>query len=127
MAKYAAAAMSKNEAKSGEKGVIVLVSSVLAEQGQRGTLAYSATKAALNGLVLPMARDLGKYGIRCVAIAPGLFATPMSDGMGDALTERNKKDIPLGRLGEPQEFAHLAKVVVENGYLNGVRLLLSGG
>ena len=62
----------------GEKGVILFVSSVAAEEGQRGQVAYSASKGAINGIVLPMARDLGRYGIRVAAIAPGIFASPMS-------------------------------------------------
>ena len=78
MAKYAAVAMAKNQIKeNGERGVIIFVSSIAAEDGQRGMVAYSASKGAINGLVLPMARDLGRYGIRAVAIAPGIFTTPM--------------------------------------------------
>ena len=71
--------MSKNEAQNprGEKGVIMFVSSVAAEEGQRSQVGYSATKGALNGVALPMARDLGRYGIRVVTIAPGVFNTPI--------------------------------------------------
>ncbi len=80
VAKYSAVAMSKNKPinEMGEKGVIIFVSSVAAEEGQRGQVAYSATKGAINGMVLPMARDLGKFGIRVAAVAPGIFATPLS-------------------------------------------------
>ena len=80
LAKYAAVAMSKNKPMNdkGEKGVILFVSSVAAEEGQRGQVAYSASKGAINGMVLPMARDLGRYGIRVAAIAPGIFSSPMS-------------------------------------------------
>ena len=83
VAKYASVLMAKNEAvnERGEKGVIVLVSSVAAEEGQRGQVAYSASKGAINGMVMPMARDLGRYGIRVAAIAPGIFATPIAAGM----------------------------------------------
>lgn len=79
VAKYAAVAMSKNEGrgKNGEKGVIIFVSSVAAEEGAKAQVAYSASKGALNGMVMPMARDLGKYGIRVSAIAPTIFQTPM--------------------------------------------------
>ena len=82
VAKYAALAMSKNKALNdkGEKGVILFVSSVAAEEAQRGQPAYGASKGALNGMVLPMARDLGRYGIRVAAIAPGVFVTPMGAG-----------------------------------------------
>ena len=83
VAKYASVLMAKNTAvnERGEKGVILFVSSVAAEEGQRGQVAYSATKGALNGMTLPMARDLGKYGIRVAAIAPGIFETPLSGNM----------------------------------------------
>ena len=83
VAKYASVIMSKNQPLNdrGEKGVIIFVSSVAAEEGQRGQIAYSATKGAINGIVMPMARDLGKYGIRVAAIAPGIFATPIAAGM----------------------------------------------
>ena len=81
MAKYAAVAMAKNTPVDGERGVILFVSSVAAEEGQRGQIAYGASKGAINGIVLPMARDLGRYGIRAAAIAPGIFATPMGAKM----------------------------------------------
>ena len=84
-----------------EKGVIIFVSSVASFEGQRGQLAYSASKAALNGMTLPMARDLGRYNIRVVSIAPGIMWSPMSDKM----QEKNKKallaDTPMGRMGKP--------------------------
>ena len=83
VAKYAAVAMSKNKAvnEQGEKGVILFVSSVAAQEGQRGQAAYGASKGAINGIVLPMARDLGKLNIRVAAVAPGIFATPMGAKM----------------------------------------------
>lgn len=77
VAKHAALAMAKNEGDS--KGVIIFVSSIAAEEGSKGQVAYGASKGALNGMVMPMARDLGKYGIRVAAIAPGIFATPMRE------------------------------------------------
>ena len=77
VAKYAAILMSKNKPdEKGERGVILFVSSVAAEEGYRGTVAYGGSKAAINGMLLPMARDLGKFGIRCAAISPGMFWTP---------------------------------------------------
>lgn len=81
VAKYASMAMSKNKpvGDKKEKGVIIFVSSVAAYEGQKGQLVYSASKAALNGMVMPMARDLGKYNIRVAAIAPGIMWSPMSD------------------------------------------------
>ena len=101
VAKHAAIAMSKNQAvnERGEKGVIIFVSSVAAEEGQRGQVGYSATKGAINGLVLPMARDLGRYGIRVVSIAPGIFETPMSHGFPEAVKKRLYADTAINRAG----------------------------
>ena len=128
VAKYASLFMSKNKPvnEQGERGVILFVSSVAAEEGQRGQIAYSATKAALNGLVCPMARDLGKYGIRVVSIAPGIFHTPLADAMSPKVKERLLRDTPMGRLGKPEEFAHFAGAIIENSFVNGVRLRLDG-
>jgi NAD(P)-dependent dehydrogenase (short-subunit alcohol dehydrogenase family) len=100
VAKYASMQMSKNQPNErGERGVILFVSSVAAEEGQRGQVGYSATKGALNGMVLPMARDLGRYGIRVAAIAPGIFETPLSHLMTDAVRKRLVADTPMGRMG----------------------------
>merc|ERR1712086_1106318 len=79
MAKYASVEMAKNKLSDvGERGVLLFISSIAGYEAQRGQTAYGATKAAVNGIVLPMARDLGRYGIRAVAIAPGVFDTPMA-------------------------------------------------
>ena len=128
MAKYAAVAMSKNKpvGEQNEKGVILFVSSVAAEEGQRGQIAYGASKGAINGIVLPMARDLGKYGIRAAAIAPGIFATPMGAKMPKKVIDRLNADTPMGRPGTPEEFAHMACFCVENSYVNGVHLRIDG-
>ena len=128
VAKYTSAVMAKNQPinDKGEKGVIMFVSSVAAEEGQRGQIAYSATKGAINGIVLPMARDLGKYGIRAVAIAPGIFATPIAQGMSEKVRNRLNQDTPMGRPGAPDEFAHFAQAIVENSYINGVHLRIDG-
>jgi 3-hydroxyacyl-CoA dehydrogenase / 3-hydroxy-2-methylbutyryl-CoA dehydrogenase len=128
VAKYSAVAMSKNKPVNdlGEKGVIIFVSSVAAEEGQRGQVAYSATKGALNGMVLPMARDLGKFGIRVAAIAPGIFGTPLSLKMPKSVTDRLNADTPMGRMGQPHEFAHFCGAIIENSYINGVSLRVDG-
>ena len=102
MAKYAALAMSKNEALNkleGEKGVIILVSSVAGEEAQRAQAGYGASKGAINGMVLPMARDLGKYRIRVLAIAPGVFHTPISNQFQEWVLKKILAEIPLGRTG----------------------------
>ena len=126
MAKYAAVAMAKNQPVNGERGVILFVSSVAAEEGQRGQIAYGASKGAINGIVLPMARDLGRYGIRAAAIAPGIFATPMGAKMPKKVQDRLNADTPMGRPGKPEEFAHMVGFCIENGYINGVHLRIDG-
>jgi NAD(P)-dependent dehydrogenase (short-subunit alcohol dehydrogenase family) len=128
VAKYAAIIMSKNKPynEMNEKGVIIFVSSVAAEEGQRGQIAYSASKGALNGMVLPMARDLGRYNIRVAAIAPGIFETPLSSLMTQKTRDTLNKDTPMGRMGRPAEFAHFAQSIIENGYINGIHLRLDG-
>lgn len=120
--------MTKNEPINdrGERGVIINVASVAGIEGQRGQVPYSATKGAIIGITMPMARDLGKYGIRVVCIAPGIIETPMAKLGNPALLEGFLKDTPLRRLGQPDEFAHLAVTIVENSYLNGVTLRLDG-
>ena len=107
VAKHAAVAMSKNKPVNdkGERGVIIFVSSIAADDGIKGWVNYSASKGAINGLVLPMARDLGRYGIRCAAIAPGIIATPMYARVHPQMKERFNSDTPMGRPGEPQEIA----------------------
>ena len=124
---YSAKYMAQNEPEErGERGVIINLSSSLATQGPRGFVSYSASKGAVLGMTLPMARDLGRYGIRVLNIAPSLFRTPIMEGSGLA-EEMASKTTPLGRIGEMDEFAQLVKTCVENGYLNGVSLQLTGG
>ena len=89
-------------------------------------MGYSASKAALGGLVLPMARDLGRFGIRVVTIAPGVFLTPFVGDFPKAVEDNLRRDTPLGRPGEPKEFAHFVTVCIENSYLNGVSLRIDG-
>lgn len=129
VAKYAAIAMSKNQPVTdrGEKGVIIFVSSVAAEEGQRGQVGYSATKGAINGIVLPMARDLGRFGIRVVSVAPGIFETPMSHSFPEAIKKRLNADTAINRAGQPDEFAHFVRTIIENGYITGVHLRIDGG
>jgi NAD(P)-dependent dehydrogenase (short-subunit alcohol dehydrogenase family) len=114
----------KNEYKN---GVIVNVSSVAGEDGQRGQVAYSASKGAIMGMTLPMAREIGKYGLRVVAIMPGLFKTKMSHGMPPKVATTILKNSALGRFGTPEEFALFVEAVIRNGYLTGVNLRLDGG
>ena len=117
--------MAKNKVVNqfGERGVLIFVSSIAAEEGQRGQVAYSASKGAINGMMLPMARDLGKFGIRCVAIAPGIFQTPLTHMMSQKVTDRLNADTPMGRPGNPEEFAHFTAAIIENSYLKIVLIL----
>ena len=110
VAKYAAVIMAKNKPinEMGEKGVIIFVSSVAAEEGQRSQIAYSASKGALNGMVLPMARDLGRYNIRVAAISPGIFETPLGLLLPGKVRDVLIRATPMSRPGKPAEFAHFA-------------------
>lgn len=123
-----AAAMSTNAPQQdGERGVIVNTSSVAAYEGQIGQAAYSASKAAVAGMTLPLARELAQHGIRAVAIAPGVFETAMMGAVDDALRASLSAQTPFpARLGQPDEFALLVCHVLENRMLNGCVLRLDG-
>jgi NAD(P)-dependent dehydrogenase (short-subunit alcohol dehydrogenase family) len=126
--KAAAAVMQANTpTEDGERGLLVHTSSVAAFEGQIGQVAYSATKAAVAGMALPIARELAQFGIRCVAIAPGIFKTPMVAAMTPELQESLGKQIPFpSRLGKPEEFAQLVTSVFELPFLNGETIRLDG-
>ena len=128
MARLAALAMSKTEANEhGERGIIINTASVAAFDGQMGQCAYGASKAAVAGLTLPMARDLSRNGIRVMTIAPGIFETPMLLGMPQEVQDALGKMVPFpSRLGKPEEYAHLAKTMIENVMLNGETIRLDG-
>jgi NAD(P)-dependent dehydrogenase (short-subunit alcohol dehydrogenase family) len=126
MIRIAADAMSKQQATpDGERGVIVNTASVAAYDGQIGQAAYAASKGGVVGMTLPIARDLSRQGIRCVTIAPGLFATPMLLGMPQEVQDALGKQPPFpSRLGNPDEYAALAKHIIENVMLNGETIRL---
>jgi NAD(P)-dependent dehydrogenase (short-subunit alcohol dehydrogenase family) len=126
--KAAAALMQQNAPNGdGERGLIVHTSSVAAYEGQVGQIAYSATKAGVIGMVLPMARELARSGIRVMAIAPGIFETPMASGMTDELRASLSAQVPFpSRLGRPEEFAELVVAIVRNPMLNGETIRLDG-
>ena len=108
-------------------GVIINTASVAAFEGQKGQAAYAASKAGITGLSLPMARDLARNGIRVVAIAPGIFRTPMLESLGQDVMDGLARDVTYpARLGDPSEFAALARVIVECDYLNGTTIRLDG-
>lgn len=128
MSRLAADAMSKTEAsEQGERGVIISTASVAAFDGQIGQAAYAASKAAVAGMTLPMARDLSRNGIRVMTIAPGIFETPMLLGMPQEVQDALGKMVPFPpRLGKPDEYAQLAKAIIENVMLNGETIRLDG-
>ncbi len=126
--RLAAHAMSTQAADAnGTRGVIINTSSVAAFEGQIGQAGYAASKAGVNGMTLPIARELAKFGIRVVTIAPGIFDTPMLQGMSDEVRASLGAQIPFpSRLGTPEEYAALAKHIVENEVLNGTVIRLDG-
>ena len=126
--KAAAAIMQGNPpGTDGERGVLIHTSSVAAFEGQIGQVAYAATKAAVAGMTLPIARELARFGIRCVSIAPGIFHTPMMDGMPQEVQDSLGAQVPFpARLGKPEEFAQLVASVFEIPMLNGTTLRLDG-
>jgi NAD(P)-dependent dehydrogenase (short-subunit alcohol dehydrogenase family) len=126
--RLAAAQMTKNEAlDDGERGVIVNTASIAAFDGQIGQAAYSASKAAVAGMTLPIARDLATVGVRIMTIAPGTFDTPMLAMLPEAARQGLAAGIPFPRrLGRPDDFARLVEHIVENSYLNGEVVRLDG-
>ena len=126
--KAAAAAMQKNAPNAeGERGAIVMTASVAAFDGQIGQVAYSASKAGVVGMTLPMARELASFGIRVVTVAPGLFLTPMMAALPAEAQDSLGKQVPFPpRLGHPDEYASLVRQIVENPMLNGETIRLDG-
>ena len=129
MARLAAAAMADlSPLADGERGVIINTASIAAFDGQIGQVAYAASKAAIVGMTLPMARDLARHGIRVMTIAPGIFETPMLLGMPPDIQLALSGMVPFPkRLGRPVEYADLAKAIIENPMLNGETIRLDGG
>ncbi len=126
--RLAAAAMSQGDAlPNGERGVIVCTASVAAFEGQIGQAAYSASKGGVAALTLPAARELARFGIRVVTIAPGTFDTPLLAGLPDAAKQSLAQQVPFpSRLGRPDEFGSLAQHIMENEMLNGEVIRLDG-
>ena len=128
VAKAAANLMQHNASgEDGERGVIINTASVAPYEGQIGQAAYSASKGGVVGMTLPMARELARFGIRVMTIAPGIFWTPMVDGMPDEVQQSLSASIPFpSRLGQPQEFADTVAFIVRSRYLNGETIRLDG-
>jgi len=127
--RLAAAAMAKLEpTESGDRGVIVNTASVAGLEGTQGAVAYSASKSAVAGMTLPLARELAEHDIRVVAIAPGAFDTPMYGAIDAQATEHMLADVlSPKRLGRPEEFAKFARHIAENQMLNGEVIRLDAG
>jgi NAD(P)-dependent dehydrogenase (short-subunit alcohol dehydrogenase family) len=111
----------------GQRGVVICTASVAAEDGQVGQAAYAASKAGVKGMTLPIARDLAQYGIRMCTILPGLFQTPMFDGLDDNFKKTLAASVPFpSRLGAPADYARLIQFICENDYMNGETIRLDG-
>ena len=128
VAKAAADLMQHNApGEDGERGAIINTASVAAYEGQIGQAAYSASKCGVVAMTLPMARELARFGIRVNTIAPGIFWTPMVDGMPEAVQQSLSASIPFpSRLGQPGEFADLVAFILGSRYLNGETIRLDG-
>jgi NAD(P)-dependent dehydrogenase (short-subunit alcohol dehydrogenase family) len=126
--RLAAVAIAEGTADAGgERGVIINTASVAAYDGQIGQAAYAASKGAIVSLTLPAARELARYGIRVMTIAPGIFETPMMAGMTPQVRESLSAGVPFPpRLGQPEEYAALARHIIENSMLNGEVIRLDG-
>ena len=124
----AAAIMQDNSPDAdGERGLLIHTASVAAFEGQIGQVAYATSKAAVAGMVLPLARELARFGIRVVGVAPGIFSTPMMSGLPQEAQDSLGKQVPFPpRLGRPDEYAELVAAIVTNRMLNGDTIRLDG-
>ncbi|MCO7222980.1 SDR family NAD(P)-dependent oxidoreductase [Pleionea sp. CnH1-48] len=127
LTRAAARHMQNNEPDNQERGVIVHTASIAAYEGQLGQAAYSATKSAIVGMVLPLAREFARSGIRVMAIAPGMFETQMMDGVSDEIRQALYASVPFpSRFGQPEEFASMVSTIFENQMMNGSVVRLDG-
>ena len=128
MLRLAATAMTDNEPMAdGERGTIVNTASIAAYDGQIGQAAYAASKAGVIGMTLPAARELARFGIRVVTVAPGLFMTPLMSGFSQQVQDSLAQSVPFpARLGKPEEFAQLVATIFELPMLNGETIRLDG-
>jgi NAD(P)-dependent dehydrogenase (short-subunit alcohol dehydrogenase family) len=128
LAKAAADLMQHNTpGEDGERGVIINTASIAAFEGQIGQAAYSASKGGVVGLTLPMAREFARIGVRVMTIAPGVFHTPMVDGMPEQVYQSLCAQVPYpSRLGKPEEYADTVAFILQNRYLNGETIRIDG-
>jgi NAD(P)-dependent dehydrogenase (short-subunit alcohol dehydrogenase family) len=126
--RFGVAALKENVAnEDGERGAIVNISSIAGTEGRSEEIAYAPSKGAVNGMTLPLARDLARFGIRVNTIAPGPFEQTESEAMDETVKTKVIANIPLGRFGRPTELAHCAQFLVENTYITGSIIRLDGG
>jgi NAD(P)-dependent dehydrogenase (short-subunit alcohol dehydrogenase family) len=127
--KYAAQQMMKQPFvdDTKEKGVLINIASIAGFEGQKGNVAYAASKASVIAMTLPMARDLGKYGIRVMTLAPGIIDTPMSQLIIPKVRKLLNEQTCLGRFGKPKELAGLCQGIIENEYVSGDVWRIDGG
>jgi NAD(P)-dependent dehydrogenase (short-subunit alcohol dehydrogenase family) len=127
IAKSAAGMLTLDPLEGGDRGAIVNTGSVAAQDGQIGQAAYSASKAGVVGMTLPIARDLSREGIRVNTILPGIFDTPLLAGAPEKVRQALGAQVPYpSRLGNPDEYASLACEMIRNGYFNGETVRLDG-
>lgn len=117
----------RNVSKYMQGGVIINIASMAAFEGQRGQVAYSASKGAVAGMTMPMARDLASKSVRVVCICPGVIETPMSKLIKPSIKEKILKSTPTNKFGQPSDIAHIVKMCTENQYLNGTCIHINGG
>lgn len=128
MTKEAAAIMAANEPnEDGERGLVISTASIAAFEGQIGQAAYSASKGGIIGMMLPLARELARFGIRVNTIAPGIFLTPMMEGLSEEIQQSLGAQVPFPpRLGRPEEYADLVASIYGNAMINGETIRLDG-
>jgi len=127
--KYASLLMMKQKPVNelGERGVLINIGSVTGFDGIKGLTIYASSKGAVNSMTLPLARELGKFGIRVVTLVPGTFPTAMTEMIDDKIMEIYKKDSALQRLGDPREVGDAVVSLVENSYITGTTIRIDGG
>jgi NAD(P)-dependent dehydrogenase (short-subunit alcohol dehydrogenase family) len=127
IAKCVAANTNADSAQNADNGIIINTASIAAFDGQVGQASYASSKAGVAGMMLPLARELTRHGIRVMTIAPGVFATPMMHSIPEKAREQLEAAVPYPkRLGAPEEFAKLAMHIIDNAYLNGEVIRLDG-
>nr|WP_299039153.1 SDR family NAD(P)-dependent oxidoreductase [uncultured Psychrobacter sp.] len=127
IAKRVAANTNADSAQNADNGIIINTASIAAFDGQVGQASYASSKAGVVGMMLPLARELSRHGIRVMTIAPGVFATPMMHSIPEKAREQLEAAVPYPkRLGAPEEFAKLAMHIIDNAYLNGEVIRLDG-